>query len=103
MRIIRPKIWPTRTPESSKEGIIYHLIKKIAHGRLVVDDTRWSSVDEVGSHKIRLITKLQRHASLGKKGEPNFYNVMMLAFYNTILLVCMRTRHTMCNANASKE
>lgn len=40
---------------------------------------------------------------MGKKCKTDFNNVSMFAFSGTILLMCMRTRHKMRDANASKE
>jgi hypothetical protein len=56
--IVRSKIGPTRAPKCAEERIIWCLIKETVHGCLIVNDTRWCSVDEVGSCKILLIPKL---------------------------------------------
>jgi hypothetical protein len=38
-----------------------------------------------------------------KEGQTEFHNVAMLAFYGSILLMCMRARYMMDNAKLVEE
>jgi hypothetical protein len=40
---------------------------------------------------------------MSEECKPHLHNVVMFLHYNTILLMCMRTRHMMGNSNGSKK
>jgi hypothetical protein len=47
-------------------------------------------IDKKGGSEVCFVPKFQGHASLGKKREPNLYNVAMFTFCATILLMSVR-------------
>jgi hypothetical protein len=88
--IIQPQVRPTCTTKSVKKRVIGLSTKESLHGNLVGYNTGQSTIDKKSGSEIGFIPKLQRHAGLGKKGEPDLYHVMMFMLHGTILFMSVR-------------
>jgi hypothetical protein len=60
-------------------------------------------VNQVCHGKKSLIPIFQGHGGVGKKSEAHLHNVMMLALSISILLMSVRTRELMGDANVAEK
>jgi hypothetical protein len=70
---------------------------------LRLNDLARETIDEIDRREKSLIPKLEGHGSIGKERETNLNNVSMFTLSRSILLMCMRARDKMSNANALEK
>lgn len=101
--VVRTEIGPTCTPKSPKKIIVGFLSKKLFNRCKKIKDLTRQTINEKGGCGKSLIPKLQRHQCISKKGKAKLNNMSMLMLGRTILLMCMRTRNEIRDANACKK
>jgi hypothetical protein len=101
--VIWTKVWPTRTTEDFEKGVVRDLTKQSLKGCFHIKNTSRKPIDEKTSCSNRITPKPKREGCMCKKCETSFNNMSMFSFSNTVLLMCMRTRNTVTNANVLKE
>jgi hypothetical protein len=68
-----------------------------------MDDTGRESINEKTCCGEGITPKAKRNRGMSKKGQGRLNNVTMFAIVCTILLVCMRARYLMRDANVAKK
>jgi hypothetical protein len=101
IRIVRTQIWPTDTQKHenwnslvSCQGVyeyVYH-IEEFSGVRLMRCSCKES-----------LIPIFERYGIMGKQDKPHVDVMMMLVFNCTVLLMCMRTRDVVGDANGTEK
>jgi hypothetical protein len=70
---------------------------------LRLNDFARETIDEIDRCKKSFVPKLERHGSIRKKRETNLDNMSMFTLSGAILLMCMRTRNKVSDANALEK
>jgi hypothetical protein len=87
--VVRSKVWPTSTTKDAKRCIVWRFVEKTFHGCFIIYDFARQHVNEIGSGQECFIPKFEWHGCISKKSKAYFYNVAMLAFCGSILLMSM--------------
>jgi hypothetical protein len=80
-------------------GLVFS--KKLKRSRIMNNTTR-HSINEIGSREDGLIPKSFGHRGLSEKAKSGFNKMAVFTFDGTVLLMGVRTRHSMLNANLLK-
>ena len=101
--VIWAKMWPTRTPKDLEKRIIRNFIQQEFKWCFHLTESCRESVNEKACGGKRITPKPGRNGGMGKQSKTSLNYMTMLTLSYTVLLMCMRTRHTMCNSKLSKE
>ena len=96
-------MWPTRTPKDLEKHIIRNFIQQELKWCFHLTESCRESVNEKACGGKRTTPKQERDGGMGKQSKTSLNYMTMLTLSYTILLMCMRTRHTMCNSKLIKE
>ena len=94
---------PTRTPNDLEKRIIRNFIQQELKWCFHPTESCRESVNEKSCGGKHITPKLERNGGMGKQSKTSLNYMMMLTLSYTVLLMCMRTRHTMCNSKLIKE
>ena len=101
--VIWTKMWPTRTPKDLEKRIIRNFIQQELKWRFHLTESCRESVNEKACGVKCITPKLERDGGMGKQSKTSLNYMTMLTLIYTILLMCMRTRHTMRNPKFVKK
>jgi hypothetical protein len=89
--VVGTEIGPTRAAKYMKSGIVGSGTKEAMQGHVIGKKFSGGVVYEVGSREEHLVPIFQWHRCISEKRKAYFYDVAVLAFCSTILLMCMWT------------
>jgi hypothetical protein len=101
--IVRASVRPTSTTKDFKKSVVRRFIEQLFDGSLHFEETCRHAINEKTSCKESITPKPERNICMSKKSKPSFYNMTVLAFSSSVLLMSMRTCDTMDDAKLMKE
>jgi hypothetical protein len=96
-------IWPTGIAKNAKRFIVWLRVEEAFNRCVMIDNFARKKIYEKSGSEKSFIPKLERHGGISKQGKAHFNNMTMLPFSRAILLMSMRTRYMMSDANFLKE
>jgi hypothetical protein len=94
---------PASTTKNFEKRVVRKFLKQKLKRCFHVEHTSGCSVEQKTSSGKSIAPKAKRHSGMSKKSEASLNDVTVLALNRTVLLMCMRTRHTMRNSQFGKE
>ena len=101
--VIWTKMRPTRTPKDLEKSIIRSFIQQEFKWCFHLTESCRKSINKKACSGKRITPKPERNGGMGKQSKTSLNYMVMLTFNDTILLMCMRTRHTMCDPKFVKK
>ena len=101
--VIWTKMRPTRTPKDLEKSIIRSFIQQELKWCFHLTESCRESVNEKACGGKCITPKPERDGGMGKQSKTNLNYMMMLTLSYTVLLMCVRIRHTMCDSKLIKK
>ena len=101
--VVWMKVRPTRTTKHFEERIVRNFLKKELKWCFHLEDMSGEPINQETSCEEGITPKLKGHRCMSKKSKTSFNQVTVFALSNTVLLMCMWTRHVMRDPKLLKE